>query len=535
MFSVPRVARASQVVRHAILPAEEMHKTVPHLSYPLTAAQINQQEIHIFKDDPSLEHFKTVEAPISDEKSDQVGFRLSRLPGFITSSCDSKLLEQAMVGIKGAPKVKLIASTSSSTGILSQFYFVLSNFARININSFSKAFATEPSRFTARTFLPTVVMMRKRNLPNGQHVWACDSISSDPSPGSVNALLSKLGHVLEKKLTMSREEYENTYLYKNVKEKKEEKPENYYVSQYGRLLFRSQLDSCHFGIKGSSKVFDLKTRASAQIRYGHVQDGEPIIPFKFMYGKNMGSFEKEVYDLTRSAFLKYYFQASLGNMAGILAAYHNTEKLFALDFFSKERLAQYICGSPEFLQNVYHCSLTIFDRAMEYILNDVQNQANDLLFSFRSSPNSPYQMEILVEMLAYRSVCSLVPLEELCEKYESKAENVTQRDELVSSEDRTRVSESVIFICFLKNLISEISLKISSVTPADLIRSATNGKIRKYKLRLLPLSSPGMDSRTSFSGECEFEVVREFSSPSVLAEEMFRALQDGKYLIEESD
>ncbi|KAG5220919.1 mitochondrial protein Pet127-domain-containing protein [Salix suchowensis] len=41
------------------------------------------------------------------------------------------------------------------------------------------------------------------------------------------------------------------------------------------------------------------------------------------------SFEREYYDLIRSAFLKYSFQARIGNMDGVLVAYHNTARLSA--------------------------------------------------------------------------------------------------------------------------------------------------------------------------------------------------------------
>jgi hypothetical protein len=44
------------------------------------------------------------------------------------------------------------------------------------------------------------------------------------------------------------------------------------------------------------------------------------------------SFEKEYYDLIRSAFLKYSFQARIGNMDGVFVAYHNTERIFGFQY-----------------------------------------------------------------------------------------------------------------------------------------------------------------------------------------------------------
>lgn len=44
------------------------------------------------------------------------------------------------------------------------------------------------------------------------------------------------------------------------------------------------------------------------------------------------SFEREYYDLIRSAFLKYQFQARIGNMDGVFVAYHNTARIFGFQY-----------------------------------------------------------------------------------------------------------------------------------------------------------------------------------------------------------
>ena len=47
-----------------------------------------------------------------------------------------------------------------------------------------------------------------------------------------------------------------------------------------------------------------------------------------------GTFEEEYYDMIRAAFLEYSFQARIGNMDGVLVAYHNTARIFGFQYIS---------------------------------------------------------------------------------------------------------------------------------------------------------------------------------------------------------
>lgn len=506
-----RSVSASLMTRLTQKPFYESQYNVPHLSYPLTPDEINSEELHKFTDDlpPHLQHFRYVEKPTT-QHSHQQGFYMDRLPFFITSSCDSALLELSRSGLPNCPKPLVSASTSSSTKVLCHFYFLLSNFADINTSKFSSSFVREPQGFPPRMGFPAVVALRKRYDPNDstKFIWATDSVST-ALPG--NELLSQLGHVLEKKLTMPREKYEELYLNPDpsayLEYQKNQVGESYHVSQFGRLIYRSQLDCVHVGIKGSNKVFDLKTRATAQIRYGMVQKGIDLIKLTQSQGTNIGSFEKEMYDMTRNAFLKYYFQACLGEMAGILVAFHNTQEMFGLHYLSKDRMAEYICGSPEFLQKVFLCSLGIQERVLEYILNDTAGLGDDLLTVYCTNPKHPYQMDIFVESLSHRRSDKnlLVPYISLLSKYGSEELSTIKRDELVSTEDRRR-----------------LGLVVNNTDHGDLISSALEGALRKYKL---VVSVP-----SEFDGSVEFDVYREFSRAGSLVQEYSTSLRVAEYL-----
>lgn len=90
------------------------------------------------------------------------------------------------------------------------------------------------------------------------------------------------------------------------------------------MLLRSQIDTAGEDEKGNPIVFELKTRATAPIRYDITNYIDyldyNIIKFKGTHS----SFEREFYDLIRGGFLKYIMQMKIGQMQGAAIAYHNT-------------------------------------------------------------------------------------------------------------------------------------------------------------------------------------------------------------------
>ena len=60
---------------------------------------------------------------------------------------------------------------------------------------------------------------------------------------------------------------------------------------------------------------------------------------------SMNSYEREFYDMIRSAFLKYSFQVRIGHMNGIFVAYHNTEEIFGFEYVSIQEIDQNLFGS----------------------------------------------------------------------------------------------------------------------------------------------------------------------------------------------
>ena len=103
---------------------------------------------------------------------------------------------------------------------------------------------------------------------------------------------------------------------------------------------RSQLDCVHDSLPGTG-VFDLKTRAISPIRHD-------VYNYLKYVGQSLtgryDSFEAEYYGMVRAAFLEYSFQARIGNMDGILVAYHNTARIFGFQYVSLDEMDRCLFG-----------------------------------------------------------------------------------------------------------------------------------------------------------------------------------------------
>ena len=142
---------------------------------------------------------------------------------------------------------------------------------------------------------------------------------------------------------------------------------------------RSQLDCVDPRLPGSG-VFDIKTRAAMPLRLDNLNFKvsarvflPPQLNLKLSLQENSGylitslhgafnSFDREYYDLIRSAFLKYRylissatgplsfliindsFQVRIGGMDGIFLAYHNTARLFGFQYVPLEEMDRRVFG-----------------------------------------------------------------------------------------------------------------------------------------------------------------------------------------------
>ncbi|OBZ71195.1 hypothetical protein A0H81_08417 [Grifola frondosa] len=223
-------------------------------------------------------------------------FAFDRVTGFIPSSQDNDLWALAK-----REKCKFTGSTSSLTGLLSQIYLSLSGEKLVNLGSLSRSFKHAPRGFTPGQRMPVSVMLKYRD-----GVYSTDSDSS----------------------------------YRGIHQ------EIILTWMCGQFVTRSQLDCVEHRLPGTG-IFDLKTRAAVPIRYD-VYNYANYTDYKIRHlTGEKESFEKEYYDLIRSAFLKYSFQVRIGNMDGVLVAYHNTAEIFGFQYIPLADMEARLYGSAD--------------------------------------------------------------------------------------------------------------------------------------------------------------------------------------------
>lgn len=116
------------------------------------------------------------------------------------------------------------------------------------------------------------------------------------------------------------------------------------------------------------KSFDLKTRATLPIRMdiGNYRD---YLTYKLIRPFGLyESFEREFFDLCRSALLKYNFQVRIGDMDGIMIAYHNTTEIFGFQYLSRSEMDEILYGNVATGDSVFKMILKLYDQVLENII-----------------------------------------------------------------------------------------------------------------------------------------------------------------------
>jgi hypothetical protein len=145
----------------------------------------------------------------------------------------------------------------------------------------------------------------------------------------------------------------------------------------GNMLLRSQIDCRGEDIDGKPIIFELKTRATAPLRYdiGNYIDylDYSIVKFKGQHS----SFEREFYDLVRGGFLKYIMQMKIGRMQGAAIAYHNTQKIYGFEYIPIEQMERRVFGCSEFSDIVFNSSLAIIEKLLDFVVQDQFDEVKD--------------------------------------------------------------------------------------------------------------------------------------------------------------
>ena len=280
-------------------------------------------------------------------------FDFNALKEYITSSKDQFLTKLAETHGK-----RYVGSSSSMTGALAHFHFLLSQWREINTSSLSKGFPDTLRSFTNLQRCPSAIFL---NWKGGTY-----AIDADKEFDSAN-VLSMLGKSMEKLLTLDTDEYEK-YRKTNpgqISDEERNTPEAYHYSTMGDFLMRSQLDAFDARLPGTG-MFDLKTRAVVTIRMDakNYEQGSGY-EITSRYGE-WESFEREYFDMIRAAFLKYSLQVRMGRMDGIFVAFHNTERIFGFQYVSLLEMDTTLHGQPDVVgDQEFKLSLELLNKILD--------------------------------------------------------------------------------------------------------------------------------------------------------------------------
>ncbi|KAG4435945.1 hypothetical protein IFR05_008565 [Cadophora sp. M221] len=351
-----------------LVPIDTGPLQVPKLSYGLERVlfnpgvyQLQDPRSRVFNFDPYLQTIM----PVSE-------FDFNALKQYVTSSRDKNLIAKAI-----SEKKKYTGSTSSTTSALAHFHFLLSQWREITFSNLSKMFPVEFKKFTTLQRGPVAIFLRWRD--------GAYAIDADKQYDTANILMS-LGKSMEKLLTLPTEDFEK-YRRSNsdqITEEERNASEEFHYTGIGDFLLRSQLDAHDSRLPGTG-MFDLKTRAVVSIRMDtdSYEEGRGY-EIRGQHGE-WESFEREYYDMIRSAFLKYSLQVRMGRMDGIFVAYHNTERIFGFQYISLPEMDFALHGTTDTTlgDQEFKLSLDLLNRVLDRATAKYPKQSMRLLIETR--------------------------------------------------------------------------------------------------------------------------------------------------------
>ncbi|KAK8066965.1 mRNA degradation protein [Apiospora hydei] len=358
-----------------LVPIEKAQPPVPPVSYGLDRVLFNPGVYHlqdprsrVFNFDPYLSKIM----PIQE-------FDFNALQQYITSSKD-----EALINIARENNKRYTGSTSSMTAMLAHFHYLLSSWREINPAVLSKSFNTPSNNFTKILTSPAAIFLHWKD-----GVYAIDA---DKEFDTAN-ILSMLGKSMEKLLTLSKEDYERyrTVNSDQISEEERNADEAYHYTGLKDFMMRSQLDAHDPRIPGTG-MFDLKTRAVISIRMDaegfHKGLGYEI---RNRFG-DWESFEREYYDMIRSAFLKYSLQVRMGRMDGIFVAFHNTQRIFGFQYIPLPEMDLSLHGTSDTTlgDKEFKLSLGLLNEIMDRATKKFPEQSLRLHFETRPSEVAPF-------------------------------------------------------------------------------------------------------------------------------------------------
>ncbi|KLU90153.1 mitochondrial membrane protein Pet127 [Magnaporthiopsis poae ATCC 64411] len=407
--------RKSRQIIHSVRPAEleltpidKPQPPVPNLQYGLDRVlfnpgvyQLQDPRSRVYNFDP----FLSTIMPTHE-------FDFNALKRYVTSSKDNTLTSLAAELGK-----KYTGSTSSMTSMLSHFHYLISSWRPINAVHTTRGFALESDQFTRIQRGPAAVFLQYKD---GTYAIDADKEFDNAT------ILSMLGKSMEKFLTLPREEYELYHRDKSheLSEEARNDPEAFHYTTMGDFLMRSQLDAHDPRLPGTG-MYDLKTRSVITIR---MQSTEVHKGMGYEIRDRFGqweSFEREYFDMIRSAFLKYSLQVRMGRMDGIFVAFHNTERIFGFQYISLGEMDLAIHGTSDTALGDQEFKLSL------HLLNKILDKATarfpkrSLRLHFETRPSEPPFMYVFAKPVTDQEIADVQEKnKEAVEEFERRMMNL---------------------------------------------------------------------------------------------------------------
>jgi len=295
----------------------------------------------------------------------------SCIPPYYPPSQDKRLLQ-----IAEKHKSRFVMSTSTITSILAHMYFAISKYKSPHFNNLSHTYDKEPLKFMISQRKPNSIFLKMIDPKNRTYAIDSDSGFSEPS----NMVLLKMGKYMEKMIQYDADEFrEITGLKPGTTPQKDDEEDYFKYSLFNNILLRSQIDCGGIDENGNERVFEIKTRAAAVLRY----DIENYIDYLgYQIIKKVGkhsSFEREYYDLIRGGFLRYIMQCKIGGMDGAFIAYHNTQKIFGFEYIKLKEMEERVFGCQEYSDQIFKAGLSMIESILDYILSEVGEDPDQVL------------------------------------------------------------------------------------------------------------------------------------------------------------
>ena len=287
---------------------------------------------------------------------------LAKFPSYVPPSQDKVLLATAQKENK-----RFVTGSSSITEELTHIYYLMSNFKSPDMTGLGKNYEHKNLNFMSAYRKPTTFLLR-RLTPD---IYAIDGDSG--LVPELNKDLSDMGIVLEAMLTTDESIYRRICDPASGITKEEiadvlSGGRSHKMRTMGDLLIRSQIDCESMDETGRYFVFEIKTRATAPLRYD-VKNIPLYLDYKInRRSGSTESYELEYFDLIRSILIKYYFQIKIGNMDGAFICYHNTKEMFGFQYLTLSQIESRVFGSKEMGEFVLKTTNQIHQLVLKEVL-----------------------------------------------------------------------------------------------------------------------------------------------------------------------